>query len=79
MSLAKAIKRSYRFFIPPGLFRPREFIRRWHETLGFYFVGLITGMYFYARPGDMNRIFVLSITGCVILGILKWWAGVLLE
>lgn len=71
MGLAQAIKRSYRFFIPPSLLAPRQWVRRMFQPVFFYVVGLTTGMYVYAPPGET----CLSIVAILVLLMLKWWSG----
>jgi hypothetical protein len=75
MGLTQAIKRSYPFLVPPSLRAPRTFIRRNIERLGFYVVGLTTGMYICARPGEGDQISHIAIAALSVLLVLKWWSG----
>ena len=75
MGLAQAIKRSYRFFIPPSLLTPRKLVRQLFEPTFFYVMGLTTGMYAYARPGEGKHITTISIVAMLVLLVLKWWSG----
>jgi hypothetical protein len=75
MNLAQAIKRSYHFFIPPSLLAPRQWVGRIFQPAFFYVIGLSTGMYAYARPGEGQRITSISIVAMFGLLVLKWWSG----
>ena len=71
-----AVKRSYRYFIPSSLLTPRKFIRQHYTAIFFYFLGLMTGMYWYSQPGSFERISTTTGVGLAILLVLGWWAGV---
>jgi hypothetical protein len=75
MGLGLAIKRSYRYFIPPSLLAPRKLGRRLYEPMFMYLVGLVTGMYTYARPGEGNHITKLFAVALLVLLVFKWWSG----
>ncbi|MDB5297824.1 MAG: hypothetical protein JWO31_3807 [Phycisphaerales bacterium] len=75
MGLARAIKRSYRFFIPPSLQAPRKLVRRTYEPAIFYLIGLTTGLSHYARPDEAERVWTISIIAFSLLLALKWWSG----
>ena len=79
MGLAHAIKRSHRFFIPPSLLAPRTWVRRLLAPAFFYVVGVVTGMYAYARPGEGERITYIAIVVMLVLLALKWWSGAPIE
>ena len=79
MSLSQAIKRSYRYFVPPSMLAPRKLVRRLFEPAFFYVTGLTTGMYAYARPGEGERITTIWMTAMVVFLALKWWSGATVE
>jgi hypothetical protein len=76
MGMILAVKRSYRYFIPSSLLTPRKLVRQLFTALFFYFIGLTTGMYWYANERDFDRVSKVSIVGLVLLLVLGWWAGV---
>jgi hypothetical protein len=75
MGLAQAIKRSFRFFLPPSLLAPRRLVRRLFGPAFFYVIGLITGMYVYARPSEVEHITTIFVVAMFVLLTLKWWSG----
>ena len=75
MGLAQAIRRSYRYFIPPSLLAPRKLVRRLFEPTFFYIIGLTMGMYSYARPGEVEHINTVAMLAMLVLLSLKWWSG----
>lgn len=75
MGLAQAIKRSYPFLIPPSLLAPRTYVRRHIEPAFFYVIGLTTGMYTCAPPGEVKRISGIGSAVMLVLLVLKWWSA----
>jgi hypothetical protein len=76
MALLLAVKRSYRYFIPRSLLEPRKYVRQIYMPAVYYVVGITTGMYIYARPGEGPHITQISLIVMVALLILGRWAGV---
>jgi hypothetical protein len=73
MGLCLAIKRSYRHLIPSTLLDPRKLVRQIYVPAFFYIIGLSTGMYSYARPGEGDHITRESIVAMVVLLLLVRW------
>ncbi len=74
MSIALALKRTYRHFAPP-FDEVRRFVRKLYVPAFFYIVGQESGMYKYARPEDVARITKQSMVAIVVLLVLGWWSG----
>ena len=75
MGLILAVKRSYRYFIPKSLLTPRKFVRDHYGAIFFYFVGVMTGLYWYGGSEHFQHISTTTGVGLVVLLILRWWAG----
>jgi hypothetical protein len=75
MSLALAMKRSYRFFLPRSLLNPRRLARQLLPVAFFYVIVLSTGMYVGARGIDQQHVTEGTVLAMLVLIVLRLWAG----
>ena len=75
MSLARAIARGYRYFVPRSLLHPRQLVREFYQQAFIYVLGITTGMYSFCGPDQAEHVTYWSIAAMLTLYLVKWWAG----